>query len=715
MGSVMRRTSSLFTLSRLASVSSERDTDNSSLSGRTRSRESSTPISPPSVVTPSIAEFPLHEAEAQEPIGTSPLAQRITSSEVVPPTLPPPVEEPQSPTSYIPHPVIDSTAADPGAFTDVGDEFEPDITQNPQVVAPVEPYVEPEAKIFPSVVTSSIVESPLREATAEGQETVGPSPLAKPITPSSSRSRWSARMGSVPSEFPISSPSPVFSEIDTDGSLLSGSTRGRKSSTLNPPFSAVIRSPRVPSPLRQVAAQAQETVDPFPLPHPITSSDVVPPTFPPPVEETESPTGYNIPPPSIHSTVGDPGAFIDISDELEPDIAQDPQAVAPVEPHIEPATLDAQEPADSKPEAVTLPSVVITPSIAESPLRKAAAEGQETVDLSPLAEPITLSEVVPPTLLPPVEETESPTGYIPPNVIYSTVGKSGAFTDIIDELPQPDIVRDPHAFPLVEPYFEHVALNVPEPAEPEVIATEALVDESTSYLDEPIAESIKDFEPVDHADNTPEFSEAVHGNDLITEALVDEPTSYFDEPIAESIKDFEPVDHVDNTSKFGEAVHGNANDISPEPRHEQNGEAAEYYRGDIIPTTDEVLPENINVVLPEPNSGQREGLDAHPHDDAVPIVTDPERQEEPQQITEPISIPVLIPVPNHPMTFGSKREVWSGEHDHGAYPSSVPVVNSSSEDVERAERSPAPNIGFVDCILFRELVPKSNPHLECHL
>ena len=232
------------------------------------------------------------------------------------------------------------------------------------------------------------------------------------------------------------------------------------------------------------------------------------------------------------------------------------------------------------------------------------------------------------------------------------------------------------------------------------IITEAVVDEPTSYFVEPIAEGIKDFEPVDHVDNTAEFSEAVHGSAIITEAVVDEPTSYFVEPIAEGIKDFEPVDHVDNTAEFSKAVHGNANDISPEPHHEQNGEAAEYYHGDIIPTTGEVVPENANIVLPEPNSGQREELDAH--DDAVPVVTEPEIQEEPQQKTEPIPISVLIPIPNYSMKVpvGSKREVWDGERDHGAYPSSIPVVNPSSEGGKRVERSPAPNIGFVDSILF---------------
>ena len=157
-----------------------------------------------------------------------------------------------------------------------------------------------------------------------------------------------------------------------------------------------------------------------------------------------------------------------------------------------------------------LPTIIVNPSsIAESPLREATAEAQESAGPSPL---ITSSEIVPPTLSPSVEERQSPTGYIPPAIIDSTVGNPGAFTDELDELPQPDIAQDPHAFGPVEPHVEPAILNSPEPAKPETIITEALMDEPTPYSVEPMEESVKDFEPVDHADNTAEFSEAVDRN-----------------------------------------------------------------------------------------------------------------------------------------------------------------------------------------------------------
>ena len=291
---------------------------------------------------------------------------------------------------------------------------------------------------------------------------------------------------------------------------------------------------------------------------------------------------------------------------------------------------------------------VITPSpIAESPLREAAAEAQESVGPSPLAQPITSSEVVAPTLPPPVEETQSPTGYIPPPVIDYTIGNPGAYTDVTDDLPRPDIAQDPQAVVPVEAHVEPATL---EPA-------------------------------------------------IISEALVDEPSSYFVEPTAESIKDFEPVDHADNTAEVSEAVYGNTNGISPESHQEQNGEAAQYYRGEVIPAAGDVVPENVNIVLPEPDLGHREDSEAHHYGDPVPVATERERQE-PQQNSEPIAIPVPVPaphydMPSYPMNLGSDQEVWGGEHDHDAYPSSVPVVHPSSEDVKQVERSPAPSVRFV--------------------
>ena len=319
-----------------------------------------------------------------------------------------------------------------------------------------------------------------------------------------------------------------------------------------------------------------------------------------------------------------------------------------------------------------LPPVVTPSPIAESSNRETAAEAQGAAGPSPLSKPITTSDVVLPTFSSPIEETQSPTRYIPPPVIDSTAGNLGAFTDVTDDLLQPDSAEDPQAVSVapVKPPVEPTTPNAPEPAEAAII----------------------------------------------TEELVDEPTSYFGGPMAESIKDFERVDHADNTTDLSEAVHGNADDISPESHYEQNGEATESHR-DVIPTTEEVVENANKIVLPEPDLGYREWtqVEALHHDDAVPVATEPERQEKPQHESEPILIPVPVPncdMPSYPLNLDSEREVWGGEHDHGTYPSSsVPVVNSSSEDVKRVERSPAPSIRFVDLYhpIFLHLNSKFNP------
>jgi hypothetical protein len=207
MGSVMRRTSSVLTISRPTSAASERDTDNSSLTSSTRARANSNLSSPliPAVITPSpIAESPLRDAaaEVQEAAGPSPLAKPITSPEVVPPTLPPAVEETQSPTGYMPPSVIDSTAGNsvevlvtqdptgyippdtstvrnPGAFTDfIG--YQPYIAQEPQAVAPVEPHVEPK-DLEPMDHTDNAAE--FSEAVYGNANAIWTDPFADPVAP----------------------------------------------------------------------------------------------------------------------------------------------------------------------------------------------------------------------------------------------------------------------------------------------------------------------------------------------------------------------------------------------------------------------------------------------------------------------------------------------------------------------------------------------------
>ena len=304
-----------------------------------------------------------------------------------------------------------------------------------------------------------------------------------------------------------------------------------------------------------------------------------------PVEEMQS-SSEKIPPPVIDSTAGNPGAFTDMTDELpQPVIAQDPVVEETQNPTPPPV-------ADSSAEMVVLPQ----PGIPHAA---------------------------------PVEEIQNPT---PPPRIDSTANMAVP--------PQPDKTQHPHAVAPVEPHVEPATVNVPEEA-------------------------------------------------VVAEGLVEEPTSYFDGPMAESMKDFDPADHADNKGEFTKAVNENPNITFSEPHHEPHGEASEYY-GDATPT---VVEKDANIVImPEPEPV------AHHNDDFIPVTTKP---EEPRQKTEPVPVP-NYGMPSYPMNLGSEREVWDGEREglhnpyDAAYSSSIP----SSEIPKQVERSAAPSIRFVDLFHF---------------
>lgn len=266
----------------------------------------------------------------------------------------------------------------------------------------------------------------------------------------------------------------------------------------------------------------------------------------------------------------------------------------------------------------------------------------------------------------PVEETQNSAEHIVPLALESSVGNPAALTN-----PQPDIAhQDPHvAAAAVEPYVEPATVDALEPV--------SVVQESTHQ----------------------------HKQATLTETLVEERTSHFDELIAESIKDFESTDHIDNDSStaLSEAVHDNADSVSSEPDY-GHGEVAEYYHDDGIPTASKVVHENVNAALSELDFGKLE-VEADNHNQAVAVTTECERQE----TTEPISMPVPVPnyeVSSYPINLGSGQELWGGEDNYGgeglhfpfenAYPSSVPAIIPSSEDLKRVERSPAPSVRFVD-------------------
>lgn len=183
-----------------------------------------------------------------------------------------------------------------------------------------------------------------------------------------------------------------------------------------------------------------------------------------------------------------------------------------------PGTPSSQEARDSDSDSLTKQKIDTTPlvppstsgvpvsPINESPAREAASvEAAATIGPSPLTQDTSVTN--PGLVQAPEELQTSPTGYIPPPLVDSTIGNPGAFTDDTDSLPQTAIAVDPFA-PIQKPADGPAT----EPAD----LTESPVNEEyPSYFDKPYAESIKPVE-----EPNPAFAEAVDGITAITEPAV---------------------------------------------------------------------------------------------------------------------------------------------------------------------------------------------------
>lgn len=150
LGGAIRRSSTVLSIGRPSTPSSDPDSDSKSLRRSTSRSDLATaptlvtpPPPVPSIPTP-IAESPAREAAAtlqqRDIVGPSPLVQQAATVEERPSaagpdtTLTPSPEPVQpaavsaeeqitSPVGYVPPPIIDSTVGNPGAFTDVLEEL----------------------------------------------------------------------------------------------------------------------------------------------------------------------------------------------------------------------------------------------------------------------------------------------------------------------------------------------------------------------------------------------------------------------------------------------------------------------------------------------------------------------------------------------------------------------------------------------------------------
>ena len=181
MGTALRRSSTLLAISRPSTpsasgnVGSDKDSETRSLRKSTSGNSlNAAQAAVPAISSPSpIAESPAREAAAmQEALGPSPLARSASAA----------AEEQTSPTGYVPPPVLDSTAGNPGAFTD-----DPDILPQTQTV--VDPYAVPPPDEEPVSVnpversSSEAIFAPVMAESMKSSESLSMPAAAAPVVP----------------------------------------------------------------------------------------------------------------------------------------------------------------------------------------------------------------------------------------------------------------------------------------------------------------------------------------------------------------------------------------------------------------------------------------------------------------------------------------------------------------------------------------------------
>lgn len=347
-------------------------------------------------------------------------------------------------------------------------------------------------------------------------------------------SKWASRMGAAVRRsstlLSIARPSTPQTDRDSDtNSLRKSISREALASAPRVDTSSPAPAPAppvpqvtIPTPIAESPAREAEATREVVARSPLVQADAAAPPI------VESPKDEFVPPPTIDSTAGNPGAFTDIIDTIpQPSVAKDPFADSNTGPPPPPAL---------EPE----PAAEAAPAVSET-----TAPAEESVPA--------------------------------PRLIDSTAGNPGAFTDELDELPQPTVARDPFAEPIpavveeppaieepapapepapvestpaLEPEPEHVAVTEPEPAP----APEAPdMAHTPSYFDDkPMAESMSGDSPTELT--APEFAAAVEDNIHVRTASPEPESPH--EDVAMPVVDVSAVEAV--TAVTDEEAHGEA-------------------------------------------------------------------------------------------------------------------------------------------------------------
>ena len=292
--------------------------------------------------------------------------------------------------------------------------------------------------------------------------------------------------------------------------------------------------------------------------------------------------------------------------------------------------------------------------IAESPAREAASSQGDPAP-APVHSPLAQDSVIPTPLVAPTPESEaaptSPQGYVPPPLLDSAAVGPGGFTDEVDELPQPQVIRDPS---FVQPESTETEGYQPmlDPKAPGEEMVESPVEEAFAEL------------PVEAATPVPELQvEAATAEPQVAPTVTDAPVEIAITERGDAVPEVVSVQPVTPTEPVGEAASYFDLPVQEEPI--------------LVPPVVEANTLVGGASAPIPQEQSR-GLDS------AGDVTPPHRMPTPQPSAPGASI--------YPIPVYDVHEVWGGapRKDAEGQRSTISSMNGDA-----SHRSRASSIRFV--------------------
>jgi len=330
------------------------------------------------------------------------------------------------------------------------------------------------------------------------------------------------------------------------------------------------------------------------------------------------------------------------------------------------------------------PQVTVPSPIAESPAREAASsQGDPASASAPVPSPLAQDPVIAAPLAVSTPESEvaptSPQGYVPPPLLDSSAVGPGGFTDEVDELPQPQVIRDP-------------SFIQPEPTEAEryqpILVTEA---SSGDMVDSPVEETFA--ERLEATASVPVVPEPQV--ETTADELTDAPAEVAVTERAVAVSDIQEVVPTQPTTPA-----------------EPVGEAASYFN---LPAQEEPIP--APPVVEERTEAFETAVEAitlvggvsasipqeqtRDLDHAGGIITPPHRMTPPpQQSARAASI--------YPIPVYDVHEVWGGASrvDAEEQKSTIPSMNGDASLGSRASSIRLPDDPFADPVAPRITVSR---------